>query len=219
MRKVSVLCLLSVCFLGGSHKVYTHTAKREGKIIFLDGIPAVGKSSVAKALKRKLKESHFSVEIVESDVIAERMKEQNIFCQSVHKAVERAVEFSQKPGTIAIVDAFLWPRAQRKFDKIASDVYYVLLYAPLDMCEKRMARRQKRPLSEARKKSLRDDFEEHFSPRYGASHSERPGKRRKDLNRKKHIIDNYQTNFEYHLILNSEEESVESLADKIIQAL
>jgi len=114
----------------------------QAKIIFLDGTPASGKSTLACEIKNQLQAQDINTILIESDEIALSL---NPNTPPWSKGVLLAIECAQflakstTKDTIIIVDAFLW---KELYDQLSPhEFHFVLMYAPLELILHRFAQR------------------------------------------------------------------------------
>lgn len=134
---IKVKALASLFFLTVFNPLNT-----QAKIIFLDGIRASGKSTIARELANQLHSQEINTVVIESDEIALSLNPcMPPWAKGVLKAIERAKLLAQSANTetVIILDAFLW---EELFNQLSpNDFFFVLVYAPLDLVIQRFKQR------------------------------------------------------------------------------
>lgn len=146
---ITITCLFSI----------NDFAKISGQIIFFDGLPASGKST----LSQKLYALYPSSILISSDDLA---NEQISYGKAANLALEQALDLANA-GKIVLLDSFFMtgsPAFEKMFAKLKAQnkIYSVLLFCHLPIMLERFEQRSGNALSPERKRYLENDFQSKY---------------------------------------------------------
>jgi len=110
--------------------------------IWLTGIPSSGKSTIAKALKKKLKKIGIKVEILESDevrkIITPNPKYDELERELFYRSLVAIGKYLTDNGVSVIFDATAHKRRYREYARsLIKNFIEVYVYCPVEECIKR----------------------------------------------------------------------------------
>jgi adenylylsulfate kinase len=113
-----------------------------GVTVWFTGLPSSGKTTLSSAVARRLEQTGLRVEVIDSDVVREKLSADLDFSRPAREENMRrlafAAELLTRNGFVALVAAISPYRAIREeIRKNSSNFLEVYVNAPLEICERR----------------------------------------------------------------------------------